>query len=410
MVAQEGCSAEVMARRTARVAFVELDYHAEVLARAVEMFAQPGVEVSVFTRGSIAARAKALAGSSGTRWFLPGRREPAASFLLRHVEDLRAQDLIVVNTMASNLWLFAALPVGVPTYLRVHNVNATFAPRRSLHAPPTARLAWKGLSHCVRRELLRQDWLARRLVLRRLTGALFPTSSMLDAARTLGSVPPHLKCAVLPLAAYSSPSRPPEPLPVDHPVFCAPGAIDESRRDYAPVLEALEILAREGAEMTLCLLGRPVGAYGRGVVHRARRLQRGGTRVVTFDDFIDGDEFDRWIRTASALVAPTVREARFAIYRETYGRTKMSGTEADAVHAGKPCIFPAWYQPDRALEPASNYYRNGHELAREWARWLDPSYRARMTHAAQQACGRLQARDIISQFFADVGLDHTTES
>ena len=106
-----------------------------------------------------------------------------------------------------------------------------------------------------------------------------------------------------------------------NPYYVVPGRIEKFRRDYS-LLEGIE---------PLCFLGRPIGRYGRSVLHLADK---------TYDGYVEQDEYDDMLRGCRGIIAPlrnpTKGTNRFT--REYYGTTKSCGAYWEAVRFRKPFV------------------------------------------------------------------------
>lgn len=121
-----------------------------------------------------------------------------------------------------------------------------------------------------------------------------------------------------------------------------PGAVSQQRRNYRHVLEKINGF-KSGVEMRFVFLGKVANVELQWLKEAEKNLPN-NISFLYFEEKVPQDVFDRWMDKANVLWCPVQRETTFMSIEEYYGSTKMSGNVGDAIKAGKAAIFPANYK------------------------------------------------------------------
>ncbi|MDB3964673.1 hypothetical protein N9401_00650 [Amylibacter sp.] len=128
------------------------------------------------------------------------------------------------------------------------------------------------------------------------------------------------------------------------------GAVEESRRDYYDIINALEcvsISTRDNIEFVT--LGNSNGGIKNRVLADLKRL----VAVDTTDGWISVEDFDKRGESCHLLISPLRPEME-------YGTYKGSGTFGDAVYLKKKVIIPSHVDPYYEFKETALYY-NDHD-------------------------------------------------
>lgn len=120
-----------------------------------------------------------------------------------------------------------------------------------------------------------------------------------------------------------------------------PGAVSQKRRDYRHILSTLKkFRLRNTLEITLA--GKAASPELEWL-QDFNTQQRGNISIRYFTAKIPQKYFETVMKTAQVLWCPVQRETEFFSTPEIYGETKMSGNIGDAIKFSKPAIFPRHY-------------------------------------------------------------------
>lgn len=118
-----------------------------------------------------------------------------------------------------------------------------------------------------------------------------------------------------------------------------PGTVSQSRRNY---LHVFEKTGKFKNPVKLVLLGKADGKDLK-MVQAFEQSKPCHVDLVYFKDKVPPQQFDGWMAAADALWCPIQKETEFFGIKEIYGETKMTGNLGDAIKYGKIAVFPAGY-------------------------------------------------------------------
>ncbi|MBU0498206.1 MAG: hypothetical protein KKC68_09045 [Candidatus Thermoplasmatota archaeon] len=156
-----------------------------------------------------------------------------------------------------------------------------------------------------------------------------------------------------------------------------PGLIQEQRKNYTSILQALQQLSPE--ELTalhISLPGLPVGSFGKTIVHQFQDLQEKGASIQIFDEFVPDDTFNTILTQSDIILAPIKIQTRAdTLIPEYYGTTVGSGVIYNAIQYAKPLIIPDTFNLLPELQTSALSYRNARDLQHHFTTLLqDPTY------------------------------------
>jgi hypothetical protein len=143
-----------------------------------------------------------------------------------------------------------------------------------------------------------------------------------------------------------------------------PGHVIPERRDYQTILRTIHNqLQLRKSDLIIELLGSPSGETGENILQQCKNLKQNGWSIITHEDWISTEEFDKRIQAADVILAPMRRTKDISLVTERYGISKGSGCFMDAVMYGKPLILPAHYEVPARFEPMVSQYDTESRLA-----------------------------------------------
>ena len=118
-----------------------------------------------------------------------------------------------------------------------------------------------------------------------------------------------------------------------------PGAVSQQRRDYKRVFEWLR---KVKTPLKVTFLGKASDPE----LQQLKKLEQEVSESVSvryFTEKVPKSLFSAVMGEADLLWCPVQEKTSFFSIPEYYGKTKMSGNIGDAVHYGKPAVFPEYY-------------------------------------------------------------------
>lgn len=146
--------------------------------------------------------------------------------------------------------------------------------------------------------------------------------------------------------------------------FVVPGAIIESRRDHEIIIDAFENLFENFNEkISLCLLGKPTGTYGKRMIKRCKKLKERGFDIRFFESFVPEKIYDQTIEESSVVIAPIkLKTTSLGTWKETFGLTKASGAPFEALQYAKPLVVPKKFNIIEELKSSTLKYTTSKDL------------------------------------------------
>ncbi|MCK5260772.1 MAG: hypothetical protein KAJ44_01155 [Thermoplasmatales archaeon] len=143
-----------------------------------------------------------------------------------------------------------------------------------------------------------------------------------------------------------------------------PGLIQEHRKDFTLVIPAFENLFKRFKEkLALCVLGMPVGRYGKLIHEEFKEMEKKGYKVVVFDSFVPDDTFDEILNESDIILTPIrIKTRADSDIEEEYGKTVGSGIVYNAIQYAKPIIVPAEFNMLKEFDGSALKYENSKEL------------------------------------------------
>ncbi|HEY7772773.1 MAG TPA: hypothetical protein VIC26_06315 [Marinagarivorans sp.] len=353
-------------RQKKQLAIFEFDYHAEILTALCPLLAND-FNLLILTTEKIWNKTEIPTNTPGYDVRLKSKKQSYEQFFSRCQQALDDCDAVYINTIGRGFDYYSKRQFKCPVIVRVHNVNATFAP--TSHIQFTLRSFISDFGYYLRSCVINRRWQRVLHFINQCDCVLLPSQAILRLAEQKG----YLKNA----RYYSK-----QPLPFafldnavpycneadqssrDGTTVCAIlGSVDPSRKDYDVVIKAVKIFKqRYNGKLQLKLLGAIRGKGGMQVIESFLRLCDKQFSLFYNTDYMPKSEFQRQLKDVQFLIAPIKQDTRFKIFKEQYGISKMSGAENDVITFQRPAIFSANYPLYGDLQKVTKVYRNAEQL------------------------------------------------
>jgi len=145
--------------------------------------------------------------------------------------------------------------------------------------------------------------------------------------------------------------------------FVVLGAIEKQRRDYDLVLDAFgKLFNKFHNDISLCLLGGPIGSYGQQIIRRCEKIKEKGYDIQFFEEFVPEETFSKILMESTVIFSPTKLETRgLGVIKEAYGVSKASGA-SEAIQNAKPSIVPSELKIMKELRSSTLSYDSQEKL------------------------------------------------
>ena len=168
----------------------------------------------------------------------------------------------------------------------------------------------------------------------------------------------------IPFGFYDEINKPQKTKKEDKIIFVIPGQIEEHRRNYDIVIDAFEkIFEKYNDKIEFILLGYPVGAYGKRIINRCKKLKKQGYNIIYYNNFVPEDEYNEIMKNVDFLILPIkMLSTGVGVTPEYYGKTKGSAAVFEGVQYAKPLIVPKNFTIIKELESSTLKYKSSEDL------------------------------------------------
>lgn len=308
-------------------------------------------DVTIFTTAAIEHRIRSeLAPLSNVEWMLMQESDSKRDYLrLVEQETLESIDALIAFPFYGNIFdylHYARFSPNCPYLQIAYEING-----------------WSGKRPAFTPELYNfVKYPLKRKMLNRVDVLLVEYDTIRDYARDL--IPRTKVETFTPVVWDEQNSSTAQGQNDDRVVVTIPGMIDQTRRDYEVVLEAVNILPREHADsIEIVFLGSSQGQYGERIIDRAVKLEQTGASVTYFRNWIPTETFETTLSRTDILVSPLRRTRQINGFVEEYGLSKGSGAISDAIRQSTPLLLPEWFDVPERVSPGIRTFDGAEGLA-----------------------------------------------
>lgn len=137
-----------------------------------------------------------------------------------------------------------------------------------------------------------------------------------------------------------------------------PGNVSNKRKDVDLVFKILKKLHPQN-KIHFTFLGKPENEKVLQQLEELKLTCHQNIAITHYHQFIPWEEYSKVIEKSHLLLCPIKQETSFYWVDEVYGKTKVSGAEADCMYNGKIGIFPSSYPK---MDWHNWYYNDEKEL------------------------------------------------
>lgn len=342
---------------------IELDFHFDSLDSLIKIVENSNYNVHVFTTANNMKLLNNIEYSENITFHILNSFSKYL-FLKKHSKYFEKSDVIFINTIATDFGAYLALKEPNKIILRIHNINKQFNPNKSIYYPNSLFSFWKFSSYIARQVILKLFPIHRRILNQRIRHFTFPDDGLKQHVIESKYLPPAKISPSIPLKMFSSTTTP--SIFKDELKITIIGAIDEKRRDYAAVINALNQIynfKKDSIKISLTLLGNSKGKYGEFVKEKLLELKNENLNYRFFNDRVNETDFISAMNSSHIIISPIIQNAKAEIYHEYYGKTKTSGSILDFMKFGILTLTPSYYNPPKELDKFILKYSDGFNLA-----------------------------------------------
>ncbi len=352
------------------VSFIELEYHLLDLDSFCKVFEKTSYQITLYTTRKIHNTFKNQSYANRYNWVVKPDNQSVSSFLQEHKETINKSNWIYYNTIASNYNDYCCIRFKGKTILRIHNAHTYLQPLKHWYIIPTFFNLYKVASYIVREFVGELDFYYLPKVVRNMDYYCFADENVKNYVIQKKIVTENKIFPTIPGSVFNGEFK-------DYSIkdkirICIPGIIDERKKNYAPVLEALNQIKNNIHNFVeVVLLGKPVGKYGAWVIEEFKKLNSEKLSIISFTGFVEQEKFNELMFGSHLLITPTKETTVFRAYKEIYGKTKASGSVGEMVKYGVPNLFPDYIYFDDEMKTIINKYSSSETLAAELSAFIN---------------------------------------
>ena len=328
-----------------KVAVIELEYHVEclsVLADLVE--ASEKIETHYFVN-KIGEQTLSRKFHNSAKVYVQKESESKNKFLNRYIHEFHHSDLVFIATLEQHWRAYKDVIQKSNVLLRVHGLNYHFSKRFQL----VSGLNQLGVIGIIREFYWQNHFWKKTLIpnINYFTPTLLSQSYASFIQSDLRWVPP------VPLSFFSNSNI----LVNDTFTVVVPGSVENTRRNYGTVIQAISAL--QSYSIKWVLLGEMKSET---IKDQIDLLVENGCIIEYYAHNVPDALFEEQLKKCNLVFAP-VRDAHpFKDVMEVPGKTKISGATSDALLFGKPILLPAGYPFQKEWSELGIHYRNVEDI------------------------------------------------
>lgn len=306
-----------------RIAYIELDTHAEIAANFLELMEDSReFEVDYFFSPKIYT----MVGKSSSNIV-----EVSPAHVLQNLEQGN-YNLVIIGTAHRYFNLFLNIASKFNTSIIVHNQNFVSISKFDL----LKKIFKKDIQYRIKL-LLKEDLLSAPDVFKKAKNLLVLDENLTDK-----------KSIFLPVLFNKFQEKQVSEVCT----VVIPGAVSQKRRDYLHVLKTLRKF-RTDSQFKIVFLGKASG-HELSWLAEFDQNKPANISIEYFTEKVPQETFDEWMNKADVLWCPVQSETEFFSQKEIYGKTKMSGNIGDSIKYGKTAIFPPEFSSQHSFLVAEN--------------------------------------------------------
>lgn len=298
-----------------KIAYIELDTHAEIAANFLELMQDSkAVKVDFYLAKKVLSQLNLLDNENIYR---------SSSTEILHQLSIVDYDLLILGTVHRNFNIYLKIAETYKTAVICHNLNFCNIPKWTLFQ----NIFKKDFKYRLKL-LLKEGLLSAPIVFEKASHLFVLDEGLLQN-----------KFKFLPLF-YS------KLLQVKHKksekIIVIPGNVSQERRDYSKILKIISEL-KTNSKLQFVFLGKAKGIELNLIKVFQSKLPE-NISLKYFTEKVSQEEFDENMIASNVLWCPIQKNTEFLSQTEIYGKTKMSGNIGDAIKYGKAAIFPKHYK------------------------------------------------------------------
>jgi len=311
-----------------KICIVELYNHHEVVNALCTLYLYAGYDVAIFAEKKVIDNIRAVEFDQ----FIKSSKESQKGFITRHSGQLQKADLVIFTTIVKHPKFFAQFNFSAPIILLIHDGNFYLRPKESLKIIGLRTFA-RWLKFWVCRESK-----YRIKLLQKVSFISFADDFIADYLSKEILVNNLNVLPALPLSFFEGQSPHYNPIQI-----IIPGSIQPTR-DYLTVISAFKQIQHLITQpIEIILLGSGNSSFGQNTISQFRELAGTQIKIIAQKHSFSQEDYDQYLAQARLAIIPIKQDFVGGIFKEKYGKTKITGSINDVIRFGTPTFISSHY-------------------------------------------------------------------
>ena len=343
-----------------QIYIVELYEHHEVVRVLAKLFVGAGYDVTIFAEEKVLTQLGKLSTQSITK----KTTETEKAFLRKQLPTLNQADIVLFTTLVKYPKFYANLKFKTPTIILVHDGNYFLRPNQNISIQNS-----KDVLRWLKFKLLREARY-RKLLLQNFSYVSFADDFIAQSFKKEIKELSINVLPALPLTYYEGTF----PQSQSKTTIIIPGSVSPTR-NYQVIFDAFRKIEFDISKtIELVLLGSAKTSFAKKVVKLLGTLDQKKIKVISFYSAIPQAEYDAYLQKSNFAILPINQQFVGGIFKEKFGKTKITGSANDVVRFGTPTLISKNYPTKKELGDIWQSFENVEKLASLITKWLDSSY------------------------------------
>lgn len=327
------------------IVVIELEFHVECLATLSDLLASSEKIQAKYFVNSHGAETLSRRLLDTSEVYVQKEVESKQAFLSKHNEAFSKADVVFIATLEQHWKAYKNVIQKSNVLLRVHGLNYHFSNQFQLV---------KGLKQLGFIGVLREFYWRNHYWKKVLQSDINYFTPTLISKSYLSKIQSGSKwMPVVPLSYFKRTEKSHNSLFT----IVIPGSVEENRRNYNIVIEAISYLQQHS--ITWVLLGEMKSDK---IMEQLNKLKKRGCLIEYFTETVSDSKFEEQMKKCDLVFAPVTEFHPFKDVVEIPGDTKISGATSDALLFGKPILLPSSYLFQEDWSELGIYYKSVEDI------------------------------------------------
>ncbi len=273
-------------------------------------------------------------------------------------------DILFINTIAKSIKAFTSLKHNF-MILRVHNANKQFAPKKHIDWSLNAKNIILLLKFFLKEVVLNNYFSSIKEINKNIKYFAFSDIEMRNYAIEKYEIVTFENSIYIPLKYYRNITQIASKVLKSNLTISVIGRIDYETRDIRVLTTAIQEISKHSLQREVCFKFIGTGRKN-AMIELETELSALRNSMMSYEytyENVSQDVMIDFINKSDIIISPLKINCKVGVFKETYGKTKVSGNFSDIAISPQPVFLPSKYVDNRSDKTLlSSYYDNSEEL------------------------------------------------